>query len=124
MKPASIPLYFVQYADFERTLTWQTGPDKFTTLPVDLTGWSAELQVRDAPSSSNLILSISTTSGPQGLIVLGGVLGTIVMTVPHAVTALLPVGSYVHGLMMFAPSGLRRVLATGIAVVVPWTVQP
>jgi hypothetical protein len=124
MRTAQIPLCFVQYADFARTLTWLTGPDKFSAVPVDLTGWTSELMVRDVPSGSSLILSISTTPGPQGSIALGGVLGTIALVVPNAATALLPPGSFVHGLQMISPSGLRRVLATGPVLVEPGTVRP
>lgn len=124
MKPALIPLILVQFADFARTLTWKTGASSSSAVPVDLTGWTAELTAREVASSSDAILSISTTSSAQGLIVLGGTAGTIALSVPNAVTATLPPGAFVYALMMISPSGLRTVLASGRLTVEPGTVRP
>lgn len=51
-----------------------THRDETTNLPVDLTGYSAIIQVRGAFGSSSLFLELTSTSGS---IILGGVYGTI-----------------------------------------------
>lgn len=124
MKPALIPLTLVQFADFARTLTWKTGASSSSAVPVDLTGWSAELTAREVASSSDAILSISTTPSAQGSIALGGTAGTIAIAVPNVATASLPAGAFVYALMMISPTGIRTVLANGRLTVEPGTVRP
>lgn len=72
---------------FERTLVWQdvsTG----TPTPINLTGYSAMMQIRPyagAPDA-DILITLSSMSG----ITLGGALGTIKITIPAANTAAFP----------------------------------
>jgi hypothetical protein len=76
-----------QGATFTRVFTWQTGtpgcPPK-NLVPVDLTNFAALLQIRSTISSTEVLYEASTALGN---IVLGGVTGTITLTIPATVTA-------------------------------------
>jgi hypothetical protein len=69
----------VTNTDFSRTLTWNDENGN----PINLTGWSAHMQIRSWPAPS-LLADISTTAGT---IILGGSAGTIALTIAAAVTA-------------------------------------
>ena len=80
-----------QFATFERTITWKDS----TGTPVNLTGYTARLQVRSTFDDSNTVVDIDETGG----ITLGGVLGTIAVSVPAADMGWEP-GSYVWDLVL------------------------
>lgn len=94
-------------ATFERSLTWYT--DDAETLPRDLTGWSARLQVRKTAAASGTLLALTSASG----ITLGGVAGTIAIEIAAATTAGIPPGTYRYDLEMVDPSGKVRRLMEG-----------
>lgn len=54
--------------------------------PVNLTGYTAEMQIRKTKESSTIIQTLSTSNG---LLILGGESGTITMNIPGATTDLL-----------------------------------
>jgi hypothetical protein len=70
--------------------------------PIDLTGASVRLQVRDA--SGAVVIAASTT---DGRIILMPASGRIDMLVPYSATGLVP-GSYRFDLEVTHASGLRR----------------
>jgi hypothetical protein len=78
---APYDLLIDQGSDFKKIMTW-----KVNNLPVDLTGCSAKLQIRAAQDHGSELRA--TYSSPAAGIVLGGVLGTITITIPHADTIL------------------------------------
>lgn len=86
-----------QGADFDLVLTW-----KAYGLPVNLTNYSARMQVRPSKDSSTVLLSL--TSAPAGGITLGGTAGTITIHVAASVTAALTEGG-VYDLELVAPGG-------------------
>lgn len=60
--------------------TWTEGPltYKVNGTPVDLTSWSARMQVRATTGSPDIILNLTDTAvSPDPRLILGGVLGTI-----------------------------------------------
>ena len=65
-------------ATTSRVFTWYV--DETKTTKVNLTGYTAKMQVRAKPGST-LIVELSTTNGR---IVLGGAAGTITCTIPAA----------------------------------------
>jgi hypothetical protein len=74
--------------------TFQLSPQWLVNnLPVDLTGYAADMQVRDI--SNNLIVELSTTNGNA---VINGPLGTVTLTLTATQTAALPVGNYNYAL--------------------------
>ena len=74
----------VQGETLSRSLLWKDADG----TPVDLTGWSAAMQVRDWPLDG-LEASLSTAAGTIGL---GGTAGTITLNVAATVTAKLKPG--------------------------------
>ena len=88
-----------QGATFSQTFTW-----KISANPVDLTGYTARLKVRDTarrPSAANEMISLTS---PSGGIVLGGAAGTIAVTISASATASLLAGKYVYDLELVAPN--------------------
>lgn len=102
-----------QGATFDRTLTWYT--DASQTSLVDLSGYTAAMQLRPYSSSPDLVLSLSS---PAGGITLGGALGTIRILISHIVTATLLPGKLVYDLEMSDSSGaVARLLRGDVHVV-------
>lgn len=63
--------------------------------PVNLTGYTARMQVRPRATSSLAYLSLTSASGG---ITLGGTTGTITILVDGSVTSEIPSGNYVYDL--------------------------
>ena len=103
-----------QGATFSRVLTWT---DTGGSL-VDLTGYSARMQVRKTAEESAIAVSLSSTGTSTG-IALGGVAGTITLLIPAASTAAIPARSYVYDLELVsgAPSSVVTRLVKGAFVV-------
>lgn len=91
-----------QGATFQHKIIWQkenpVGSDIF--LPIDLTGYTAKMQVR-AKISDPLILELSTANSR---ITLGGANGEIILNVPATVTDTLVAGKYVYDLELTGPA--------------------
>lgn len=74
-----------QYATYTKIFTWLTtpslpGPVGATTTPVDLTGYTANMQFRQYPGAPSVLFDCSP------YLVLGGPAGTITLTIPAAQT--------------------------------------
>ena len=76
------------YTDFVETETWLAPNDEGVLAPVDLTGCSAQLVVYFTPGDPAALFTISTTASSSGLITLGGVAGTIEISIPLAALAI------------------------------------
>lgn len=64
--------------------------DKARTIPKDLTGYTARMQIRDSYDSPDPVVDL-TTEGQTGYnIELGDEEGTVIVRIPHTVTAALP----------------------------------
>lgn len=63
--------------------------------PVNLTGYTARMQVRPRASSGFAYLSLLS---PSGGLTLGGTTGTITILVDGSVTSAIPAGDYVYDL--------------------------
>lgn len=88
-------------ATFERILTW-----KIDDVPVDLTGASAQMQVR-AKLTSPVIVELSTTNGR---ITLGGPAGTILLKLTPAQTKAIPPGNYIYDLLINHGTEVERLV--------------
>ena len=76
---------------------------KVDNLPVDLTGYTADMQVRKFVDSTSVLVELSTANGR---ITINGALGQINLTLTAAQTAALsPADSYVYDLNLTSPSG-------------------
>lgn len=94
-----------QGATFTQRLTW-----KIDGSPVNLTSYSARMKVRRMVQEP-AILSLTTSTG--GGIVLGGVNGTIDITVSATQTALLNAGKYMYDLELVTAGGVVTRLVKG-----------
>jgi hypothetical protein len=75
-----------------------------SNVPLDLTGYSARLQVRESYSASSAVLSLTAGTG----ITLGGTAGTIDLLVASTATAALTPGQYVYDLELVNDTTVDR----------------
>ena len=95
-----------QGATFSRAITWQDSQ----AVPVNLTGYTARMQVRDEVDSASAALSLTTENSR---ISLGGTAGTITLLVSAADTAAVAAGEYVYDLELVSGSGTVTRLIQG-----------
>jgi hypothetical protein len=81
---------------------WATGETVDTATPVDLTGCSAEMHIREKLESPTILMTLSVANGR---IVLGGVLGTVTLRITDEDTATIAWKSGVYDLRLTFPSG-------------------
>lgn len=96
-----------QGATFTREITWR---DEALT-PVDLTGYTAKLQ---AKSNAGVILLEMTTENDY--IILGGVDGTVTLTLPASITANIEWSSANYHLELYLGSTVKRLLRGVITI--------
>jgi hypothetical protein len=94
--------------------------DKTFTITVNgsllnLTGYSAAMQVREAYNSSTALVSLTSSSG----ITLGGSAGTILVTITAAATAAIKDGFYSYDLEITSGSGVKDRVLQGRFIVTP-----
>lgn len=102
--PVTINLAAHAGATRELSLTWTEGGE-----PVDLTGWSARMQVRSSVASEIVLVDLESPSE----IVLGGVDGTIWTELSSATTDALAAGGYRYDLRLEDPDGDVTYLVEG-----------
>jgi len=109
MTPGKLNFNCPQGATFSRTLTY-----KINNSPVNITGYSARMQVRPFHYSDDIIINLTNGSG----ITLGGSAGTIAILVDATSTTNIPAGDYVYDLELVSGSNVYR-LVEGKFVVTP-----
>lgn len=115
---ATYGLCIQQNADFDRTFTWTAYTTTPSTAggepqPVDLTGWTASMQIRAFPLASSVLYDASSN------ITLGGTAGTISLAIPGATTAGFSWWSGVYDLLLTNPSGAVTRFLSGSVTVSP-----
>ena len=110
MKPGKYNFVCPQGATFSKQLTWEIDGD-----PVDLTTYTARMQVREKYSSANPIVSLTTENGG---ITLGGDEGTIDIEINSTTTAGIVAKEYVYDLELVSSSVVTR-LIEGKFIVTP-----
>ena len=88
--------------------------------PVNLTGYSADMQVRDV--SNNLVVEMSTQNGKITLTAASGTIN-ITLTATQTSSANLPAGNYTYALNVTDPSNNVYQILQGPFVVTTSTVQ-
>ncbi len=78
-----------QGATFSRVFTWEDS----TGVPVNLTGYTGRMQVRETVTAASTLLSFTTENGGMTL---GSTAGTITVTATAATTAAVSAGCYVN----------------------------
>ncbi len=111
-KPAELKFTIYQGATFRRRLRW-LNPDK---TPIDLTGCTARMQVREEVESTAALLELTTENGR---IALGGTAGTVNLLIDAGTTAAITWSGGVHDLEIVHPSGEVTRLAEGSCCVSP-----
>jgi hypothetical protein len=84
---------------------------------VNLTGFTARMQVRAVYAASGPSISLTTSAG--GGISLGGAAGTVTVTVPAATSANLVAKNYVYDLELVSAGGVVTKLIRGKMKVLP-----
>ena len=104
-----------QGATFRLPVAWKNE----NQTPVDITGYSAAMQIRQKPDSAQALVSLTHTLTAAGQIVLGGAQGTIEIVIKHTATSQIPPGDWVYDLELTNPSGDVTRLIMGSAKVTP-----
>lgn len=82
---------------------------------VNLTGYTARMQIRPSAASATTTLSLTTENGR---IALGGTAGTITLTVSATDTAAITAGRYVYDLELVSAGGIVTRLLQGVVTVI------
>jgi hypothetical protein len=111
--PGILDLNCYQGANFDYNLTWQTAG-----TAVNLTGYSARMQVRDSYDAGTAVVSLTAGTG----ITLGGTAGTILLELSATQTAALdgtPNIQYIYDLEVVSGAGYVTRLVEGRFYVYP-----
>lgn len=108
--PATLNLVCYQGASFDYSLTWRTNG-----TAVNLTGYSARMQVRESYDSGTAVVSITSGTG----ITLGGTAGSIILELTPTTTAGVASGQYVYDLELMTSGGYVTRLLEGNFTVDP-----
>jgi hypothetical protein len=100
-----------QGTTFQMNLVWEYDGD-----PIDLTGYTARMQVRRTHRSDSALLTFTTENGA---ITLGGAAGTIQIVGAASLTDDVPSKPCVYDLEMVSPGGIVTRLIEGTATVTP-----
>ena len=110
MKPAKYNIICPQGATYDVQFTY-----KINKFPVDVTGYSARMQVRQTHTSSDTLVSLTNGSG----ITLGGTAGTIDILISAATTAGFTPNAYVYDLELVSANGTVTRMVEGLFTVTP-----
>ena len=110
MTPGRVNFLCPQGSTFSRRLTY-----KIDDIPVNLTGYSSRLQVRETHYDTETIASLVSGSG----ITLGGSAGTIDILIAASATALFDAGTWVYDLEIESTNGTIDRLVEGNFIVTP-----
>lgn len=111
--PGILDLDCYQGATFDYTLTWTTAGSA-----VNLTGYTARMQVRESYDAGSAIVSLTNGTG----ITLGGTAGTIVLGLSATATAALdgtPQKQHIYDLELVSGSGVVTRLVEGNFTIYP-----
>ena len=98
-------------SSFSQQLVWKTGEP---ALPVNLTGCTAVMEIRDIEGV--LVMSLTTSNAR---LVLGTIDGKIEIKMSKADTLTIPSGNYTYDLMIDFADGFRKKLIEGVVDVQP-----
>ena len=111
MAAGSYDLYIEQGATFRKLLTWKAGTP---SLPVDLTGCTARMQIRAAIDDATPLVDLTTENSG---ITLGDTLGTIELYISDTDTAAFTFTTGIYDLeIILANDDVRRLLYGTVTV--------
>jgi hypothetical protein len=109
-EPGTLNLTMYQGASWDYTLTWTTSGS-----PVNLTNYTARMDVRVSHDAPHTVLELTSGSG----ITLGGTAGTILLEASPTTTAGVASGQYVYDLELVSPGSAVTRLVEGTLVCDP-----
>ena len=101
INPGTYNITCPQGATWDRTFTVTVGGTK-----LNLTGYTAAMQVRESADATATLISLTNGSG----ITLGGTAGTVDVVISSSVTAGVAAGSYSYDLELNSGSTITRLL--------------
>ena len=110
INPGTYNITCPQGATFDRTFTISVSGS-----PMNLTGYSAAMQVRETFDSSSTVVSLTNGSG----ITLGGTAGTIAVVISSTASAAIADGYYSYDLEITSGGGVKDRILQGKFVVTP-----
>ena len=110
MTPGKVNFLCPQGSTFNRLLTY-----KIDDVPINLTGYSSRLQVRETHYSDDIITSLTSGNG----ITLGGSAGTIDILISASETTNFNSGNFVYDLEIESLNGTVNRLIEGSFIVTP-----
>jgi hypothetical protein len=99
--PANYNITAYQGATYKLDMTY-----KIDDTPVNLTNYTAAMQVRETPSAETAVLSLANGTG----ITLGGTAGTISINVPASTMGSAEAGNYQYDLELNSAGEVTRLL--------------
>ena len=111
-KPFEYNLTIYKGQDLEEEFTYKAGEP---AVPVNLTGYSARMQIKKSYASA----AVATLTTENGGIVLGGATGKVGLYLGNAATSALAITAGVYDLELVAPSGRVRRFMMGEVEVSP-----
>ena len=108
MKPAVVNLTIYQGSTFMQEFQWKTGNP---AVPVDLTGYTARMQIRPKVTDPTIIATLTTENG--GIVFPDAVAGKFMLEISAAATALMEFKNAVYDLEMIMPNGKIKRLFGG-----------
>jgi len=109
MAATTYDILIEQGATFSQVITY-----KDNGVAVNLTGYTARMQVRSTLESATTVVELTTANGR---IALGGAAGTITLTISATDTAGLTSGRGVYDLELVSGSGIVTRLLQGVATI-------
>ena len=110
--PAVVNLEMRQGNTWTKQLVWKTTAN----VPINLTGYSARMQIRRGIKNPEFLAELTTVNNK---IVLGGSLGTITLKLAASETSLLPAKECVYDLELQSPDGTVVTLVEGSVSISP-----
>jgi len=110
MAAGSYNITIEQGATYDQTFTFTRDGS-----PVNLTGYTARMQIRASVTAQQVVYDVAVT----GTFTLGGAAGTIRIVITATNTAALTAGTYVYDLELQSASGVVTRLLQGSVTVVP-----
>jgi hypothetical protein len=101
INPGTYNITCPQGATWDKTFTVTIGG-----TALNLTGYTAAMQVRDSAGAATALISLTSSSG----ITLGGTAGSVGVTIASTATAALSAGSYSYDLELNSGSTITRLL--------------
>jgi hypothetical protein len=111
MTPGQVNLVCPQGSTFRKTLSVLSDDQ-----PIDFTGYSSRMQVRETYFNENTILDLMSSNGD---LFMGGSAGTIDIFVNDSKTSSLPAGEWVYDLEVESSGGIVNRIIEGVFYVTP-----